>query len=153
MKKKSIVSFFFILVLVSCSNSKEYNVIIGQKITTSSEHPDYRASSFVDSNETNNIWNNGRLGQDWIQIDLNKSVNIDTIKFVMDALPPSTYFYDILIKGNDNVFKNVLSTNQFVQKEQTVIISDKIENVNSIKIVYKNDSSYIAIRDLKIIGY
>lgn len=153
MKKKSIVSFFFILVLVSCSNSKEYNVIIGQKITTSSEHPDYKASSFVDSNETNNIWNNGRLGQDWIQIDLNKSVNIDTIKFVMDALPPSTYFYDILIKGNDNVFKNILSSNQFVQKEHTVILSDKIENVNSIKIVYKNDSSYIAIRDLKIIGY
>jgi hypothetical protein len=152
MKKLSILISTILVLMISCNEKKTYNVLIGQKITTSSEHPDYRANTLVDSNETFNIWNNGKFGQDWIQVDLDKSFDIDTISFDLVALPPSTYNYDILVKKEGEEFKNIESKTTFVNGGLPVQIIKEIKDVNSIKIVVKNDSSFTALYSLKAIG-
>lgn len=135
----------------SCNNAK-HNVIIGQKISTSNYHIDYNATNLVDSNLEMNIWNNGRFGQDWIQIDFDKKYDVDSISFALVALPASTFTYSILAKKDGEDFENISSNSQFTQQSLPIVISSRIEDVTALKIVVKNDSSYTALYDLKVIG-
>jgi hypothetical protein len=152
MKKKVIIASLATIIIVSCSKKQPHNVLIGQQITTSHEHPDYKASTLVDSNESFNIWNNGQFGQDWIQVDFDKSYDIDTISFDLVALPPSTYIYDVLVRKEGESFSNIESKSVFVQNGIPVRLVKELKDVNGIKIVVKNDSSFTALYSLKAIG-
>lgn len=152
MNKITILISTVLILMISCKEKKTFNVLIGQKITTSSEHPDYKANTLVDSNETFNIWNNGKFGQDWIQVDFDKSYDIDTISFDLVALPPSSYSYNVLIKKEGEEFKNIESKTIFVQSGLPVNIVRELKDINGIKLVVKNDSSFTALYSLKAIG-
>lgn len=141
-----------VFLIISCGNKENTNILIGQKIMSSSEYSQSPASSLVDSNLTNNVWSNGKVGQDWIQIDFNKTYTLDTIFFDMSSVPAANCQVDVLVKSNGTEFVNIYSSNKLISSGEHYLISKKCDDVESLKIVVKNDSSWSNIVNLNILG-
>lgn len=140
------------LLFISCGSNENKNILLGQKITSSSEYPESLASNLVDSNTTNNVWSNGKIGQDWIQVDFDKSYTIDTIFFDMSSVPAANCQVDVLIKNNEEGFRNIYSSTKLISSGEHYLIAKKCDDVKSLKIVVKNDSSWSSLVNLNILG-
>jgi hypothetical protein len=150
MNLKSQILLIFILFFMSCT--KKISEIQNQaNIISSSDYENNIAKNLID-NDSINYWNSGGYGQKWIELNFQKSHNIDTIKFKNSYTSSNTSSYDILIKKEGEEYHNIFSKTEFIEAGKTITISKKCENVISIKIVLKNDSSWVALNNVKVYG-
>ncbi len=136
--------------MLSCNQKK--NLVLGQEIKASNEFENYKASTLVDSDTTNDNWNSGKSGEEYITINFDSPKSIDTITFYLSSIPESQNMINILTSKNGSDFESYVSEERLIGNSDRVNYSKKIEDVKSIRIVISNPNSWISIRNLKVIG-
>jgi hypothetical protein len=150
MKYKSLLLFTSLLYIASCSPEIK-EIQHEAKITSSSDYENNIAKNLID-NDSISYWNSGGYGQKWIELNFQKPYDIDTIKFKNSYTSSNTSSYDVLTKNEGEEYQNIFSKTEFIEAGKTIVISKKCNNIISIKIVLKNDSSWVALNNVKIYG-
>jgi hypothetical protein len=150
--KKLITLVLITLMITSCK--RDYSDIISESsVLPSYECGDKPARNLIDK-DSNTMWNACENGSQWLNFNFAKSVDIKNIEIDVNSSVPTNIKYDILIRKKDELdYKNIESSN-FNILEKYILKSNfkEQEDIADLKFVIKNDSSWICISHMKIIG-
>ena len=148
---KYLIISIIIIQIFSC-NLELKNIIKNATITASGEYENGKADNLKDDN-TQTVWNSGGFGKHWLNFKFDKSYDINKISFANVYTNSTISSYDILVRkkgGSD--FENVCSKTEFIGSTQQLDFIKNMENIEEVKIVFTNDSSWVAIASVDIIG-
>jgi hypothetical protein len=144
---KILILFLFI---TSCSQ-KKIELQNNAEITSCSDYENNIAKNLIDK-DSMNYWNSGGYGKKWIELNFKETHSIDSILFRNSYSTSSVSSYDILVKKEGQNYENIVSKTEFIKAGSRISLATKINDVKSIKLVFTNDSTWVAIHSIKIIG-
>jgi hypothetical protein len=150
--QKSFILILLILLITSCK--RDYSDIISEStVLPSYECGDKPARNLIDKDSTT-IWNACGNGTQWLNFNFAKSVEIKNIEIEVNSSVASNIKYDILIRRKDELdYKNIESSNFNISEKYFLKSNFKEqEDISDLKFVIKNDSSWICVSQMKIIG-
>lgn len=148
---KTFILITALLFALSCNNSNK-NIIIGQKISASSEFKTREAITLVDEDTTLNNWNSGRNGEDFITLEFDKNYKIDSVSFLLSSDPSCKVMINILSTKDGVNFEPYISEEKQIGSLNRLTYIKSIENSKGLRIVVNNQCSWISMYNLNVLG-
>jgi hypothetical protein len=137
--------------LFSC-NSEPKNITKNATITASGEYETSKVGNLQDA-DTKTIWNSGGFGKHWLNFKFDKGYDISKISFANVYNVSSVSSYDILVRKKGSAdFENMVSKTELIGSTQQIDLVQNMENIEEVKIVFTNDSSWVAMASVDIMG-
>lgn len=138
------------LLLISCKRDFS-NIVKNSKITSSGECANSPAKNLIDIDSLTS-WNACAGGKQWVDFEFSNNVDIKSLSFNFLVSKKSPIHYDIMVKSSTQDYKNIESKSIEVESGQVITLDKQSEGISHLKLIVQNDSSWISIQDLKIIG-
>lgn len=156
MKLTLMYKFIFSLIILSnllySCKGKFSNIANSSQVTTSAECANSPAKNLIDTDSLT-AWNACAGGQQWLDFSFSDEKEIKQITFNVITSKPCTIQYNILSKSsNGNDYQNVASQEVNIENGQLINVEKVIPEAKNLKLIINNDSSWVSLQDVKILG-
>ncbi len=130
-----------------------HNLALNAAVTASASLPDSPAANAVDGS-TESIWSSGTDAEQWIQIDLGQPNSIDEIRLTISQYPAGYTVHQVWVGASEADLHMVHEFAGNTVDPQTLIFRPpaSIAGIRYIRVVTKQSPSWVAWREIEVIG-
>lgn len=143
-----------VTVNVSTSTPALINIAAHKQVSASSRTATEPAENSVDE-DPETIWNSGAGPEQWIQVDLGSTATITQIRMTIAQYPSGETIHQIFAGATSSDIKLVHEFNGSTSDSQVLefIPNSPITGVQFIKILTTKSPSWVAWKEIEVVGY